>query len=73
MVEGAVDQRLGVGAPYFARMCFSSEPELTPMRMGTPAALHASATCFTRSSPPMLPGLRRILSTPAATQSSAMR
>ena len=40
--------------------CLGSEPELTPMRIGTPAALAFSATCATLSSPPMLPGFRRM-------------
>ena len=39
--------------------------------MGTPLFLHASATAFMRSSEPILPGLIRILSAPAATLSRA--
>ena len=61
----------GVGEPYFARMCFSKEPELTPMRMGMFFRRQASATAFTRLSSPMLPGLMRILSMPATTASRA--
>ena len=60
-----------VGAPYFARIDFSTEPELTPMRIGIFFSRQICATAFTRSSPPMLPGLMRILSTPACAASSA--
>ena len=61
----------GVTPPYLARMGFSREPPLTPMRMGMPFWRQASATCRTLSSPPMLPGLMRTLSHPAATHSRA--
>ncbi len=61
----------GVGWPYLARICFSSEPSLTPTRMGIPRWRQASATALTRLSPPMLPGLMRILSIPAAADSRA--
>ena len=57
--------------PYLARMSFSNEPPFTPMRMGMPRCRQASATAFTRSSPPMLPGLMRTLSAPAAMASRA--
>ena len=39
----------------------------------TPAPRHFSTTARTRSSPPMLPGLMRILSAPASTEASASR
>ena len=60
-----------VAPPYFFSSSFSRDPPLTPMRMGIPARRQASATACTRSSPPMLPGLRRILSMPWATHSRA--
>ena len=53
-----------VTPPYFASSSFSSEPPLTPMRMGMPRSRQASATARTRSFEPMLPGLMRILSMP---------
>ena len=59
--------------PYFARMLFSKEPLLIPIRIGMPRSLHLSATAFTRSSEPILPGLILILSTPASQAASAMR
>ena len=46
-----------------------SEPEFTPMRMGTPAFLQAVATALTLSSEPILPGFILILSAPAAIHS----
>ena len=61
----------GVAPPCFFRSSFSSEPPLTPMRMGMCPSRQASATAFTRSSPPMLPGLIRILSIPWAAHSRA--
>ncbi len=51
--------------------CLGSEPELTPMRIGTPAALAFSATSATLSGPPMLPGLRRMQCAPASIAFSA--
>ena len=52
-------------------MCFSTEPEFTPTRMGTPFSRQALATASTLLSSPMFPGLMRTLSTPAATASRA--
>jgi hypothetical protein len=43
-----------------------SEPELTPMRMGTPASVAFSATWATLSSPPMFPGFSRMQWAPAS-------
>ena len=63
----------GVTPPYLASRGFSREPPLTPMRMGMPRRAQASATAFTRSGSPMLPGLMRTLSQPAATHSRARR
>ena len=51
--------------------CLGSEPELTPMRIGTPAALAFSATWATLSGPPMLPGLSRMQWAPASIALSA--
>ena len=63
----------GVTPPYLARMGFSREPPLTPMRMGMFLRAQARATAFTRSAPPMLPGLMRTVSAPASTHSRARR
>ena len=60
-----------VTPPYRVSSSFSSEPPLTPMRMGMPRSRQASATARTRSFAPMLPGLMRILSIPPCTHSSA--
>ena len=60
-----------VGAPYLASSSRSSEPPLTPMRMGIPRLRQASATARTRSGPPMLPGLMRILSAPSSATAKA--
>jgi len=51
--------------------CLGSDPELTPIRIGVPAALAFSATCATLSGPPMLPGLRRMQWAPASIALSA--
>ena len=51
--------------------CLGSEPELTPMRIGVPAARARSATSATFSGPPMLPGLRRMQCAPASIAFSA--
>ncbi len=48
-----------------------SEPELTPIRIGVPAALARSATSPTLSGPPMLPGFRRMQWAPASIDLSA--
>ena len=57
--------------PYLASRGFSKEPPFTPIRMGMFFWRQASATAFTRSSLPMLPGLMRTLSAPAAMASRA--
>ncbi len=49
----------GVGLPYFSSRSFSSEPALTPMRIGTPRALASRAISRTLSWYLMLPGLIR--------------
>ena len=51
--------------------CLGSEPELTPIRIGTPAAVAFSATWATLSRPPMLPGLSRMQCAPASIAFSA--
>ena len=51
--------------------CLGSEPELTPIRIGTPAAVACSATSATFSRPPMLPGLSRMQWAPASIAFSA--
>ena len=51
--------------------CLGSEPELTPIRIGTPAAFAFTATSATLSRPPMLPGLRRMQWAPASIAFSA--
>src|SRR3954470_24615782 len=51
--------------------CLGSEPELTPIRIGTPLAFAFSATSATFSRPPMLPGLRRMQWAPASIAFSA--
>ena len=62
-----------VGSPSFSRMSISSDPLLTPIRIGTPFSVAFSTTARTRFSPPMLPGLMRSLSTPASSARSAIR
>ena len=57
----------GVALPYFAMNRLSSEPALTPMRIGMPAAPAALATSLTRpSNSLMLPGLTRTAAQPAS-------
>jgi hypothetical protein len=57
----------GRGPPYFVRNRLSSEPALTPIRIGMPAALAALATSPTRpSNSLMLPGLTRTAAQPAS-------
>ncbi len=51
--------------------CLGSEPELTPMRSGVPAALARSVTSPVFSWPPMLPGLMRTQCAPASIAFSA--
>ncbi len=62
-----------VGQPCFSTMSFSSEPALTPMRMGTFRSRAARTTSRTRSREPMLPGLRRMAWIPASRAESASR
>ena len=51
--------------------CLGSDPELTPIRIGVPAARARSATSATFSGPPMLPGFRRMQCAPASIAFSA--
>jgi hypothetical protein len=48
-----------------------NEPELTPIRIGTPAFVARSATSATFSRPPMFPGLSRMQCAPASIAFSA--
>ena len=70
----------GQGKPYLSIRSFSRLPELTPIRIGMPLSRALRTTSLNRSSPPMLPGLIRILSTAgrpegvaASRQASAIR
>src|SRR3954451_24219124 len=57
----------GVALPYFSSSRLSSEPALTPMRIGMPAAVAALAISPTLSSKAlMLPGLTRTAAHPAS-------
>ena len=57
----------GVAFPYFASRRGSSEPALTPIRMGMPASPAALATSFTRPSNSLiLPGFTRTAAHPAS-------
>ena len=57
----------GVAFPYFARSLGSSDPALTPIRIGIPAAPAAVATSLTLSSNCfMFPGLTRTAAQPAS-------
>ncbi len=57
----------GVALPYLAMNRLSSEPALTPMRIGMPASPAALATSLTRpSNSLMLPGLTRTAAHPAS-------
>src|SRR3984957_12367863 len=57
----------GVALPYFSMNRLSSEPALTPMRIGMPAAPAALATSPTRpSNSLMLPGFTRTAAQPAS-------
>lgn len=60
-----------VTPPYLARRSFSRDPPLTPMRMGMDFWRQMSATAFTFSSPPMLPGLMRMASMPRSAHAKA--
>ena len=51
--------------------CFGSEPELTPIRIGTLRSFAFTATSATFSRPPMLPGLSRMQWAPASIAFSA--
>ncbi len=51
--------------------CLGSEPELTPIRIGTFFSFALTATSATFSRPPMLPGLRRMQWAPASIAFSA--
>ena len=51
--------------------CLGSEPELTPIRIGVPAAVARRATSATFSRPPMFPGFRRMQCAPASIAFSA--
>ena len=50
----------------------SSEPPLTPMRIGTPRSRHSMATALMCSGLRMLPGLSRSPCTPASSAASAI-
>src|SRR3954447_11727450 len=57
----------GVALPYLASSRLSSEPALTPIRIGTPAPAAAAAISLTLSSNcRMLPGLTRTAAHPAS-------
>ena len=57
----------GVALPYFSMNRLSSEPALTPMRIGMPAAPAAFATSLTRPSNSLiLPGFTRTAAQPAS-------
>ena len=57
----------GVALPYFSINRLSSDPALTPMRIGMPAAPAALATSSTRpSNSLMLPGFTRTAAQPAS-------
>ena len=57
----------GVALPYLASSRLSSEPALTPIRIGVPAAFAALATSPTLpSNSRMLPGLTRTAAQPAS-------
>src|SRR5919205_2091559 len=64
----------GVALPYLASSRLSSEPALTPIRIGTPASLAARAISPTRSSNfLMLPGLTRTAAQPASMAAKTYR
>ena len=57
----------GVAFPYFASRRGSSEPALTPIRIGIPASPAAFATSFTLSSNCLIfPGFTRTAAHPAS-------
>jgi hypothetical protein len=62
-----------VGQPCLSTMSCSSEPALTPMRMGTIRSRAARTTSRTRSRAPMLPGLSRMAWIPASSAFRASR
>ena len=63
----------GVGSPNFLSKSFSSEPALTPMRIGMPlsAAIRVTSSTFQRA--PMFPGLMRSPVTPFSMTRIAQR
>ena len=63
----------GVAWPNFSSSSFSRLPPLTPMRMGMPFSPAFSTTAFTRSWPPMLPGLMRRQAAPPSAAIRASR
>ena len=63
----------GVTRPSRSRISFSSDPALTPTRIGIPCSRAFSTTARTCSGAPMLPGLIRILSAPASMAAIASR
>ena len=64
----------GVALPYLASSRLSSEPALTPMRIGVPASLAARAISPTLSSNfLMLPGLTRTAAQPASMAAKTYR
>ena len=67
----ALSTRARADLPYFCRCSRSMLPVLAPTRTGMPCARTQSATRRTAASPPMLPGLMRILSAPFSTESTA--
>ena len=60
-----------LGPLYFASRSFSSEPALTPMRIGIRFSLARLTTSCTNALPPMLPGFSRSPSTPCSSAISA--
>jgi hypothetical protein len=71
VTHGRLDHRFGRRRAILFSRSFSSEPPLTPMRIGTFCACAARTTSTMRSCLPMLPGLSRSLSMPASSASSA--
>ena len=59
------------GSPYLVCSSASSEPALTPMRIGTPWWRAQAITSATLASLPMLPGLMRRQSAPISAALSA--
>ena len=59
--------------PYFSKKFFSILPVFEPTRTGILCAFTQSATYLSSVSPPMLPGLIRILSAPCSMAAIAIR